>query len=171
MRRPALRAAGQGFPPWTRGILQPLRVSDGTTKIPAMNRRRVGQDQPRRPFGRPQKPTWAYCLRLPLDVAEQVEVDAREAGYPTAVAFLRALATKRRPPYILKHRVYAELLRQLVRLGTNVNQLTRSVNAGKAPYIPLEMLQEVPLLLRRIYDFLLDPFEPSPLRKPPPPDE
>ena len=138
-----------------------------------MSRRRAGPDQPPRPFGRPRKTgAWSYCLRLPLEVAEEVEQDARAAGYPTAVAFLRALATKRRPPYILKHRVYAELLRQLVRLATNVNQLTRAVNAGKAPYVPLEVLQEVSRLLRCIYDFILDPFEPAPLnRKTPPADE
>ena len=138
-----------------------------------MSRRRAGPDQPPRPFGRPRKTgAWSYCLRLPLEVAEEVEQDARAAGYPTAVAFLRALATKRRPPYILKHRVYAELLRQLVRLATNVNQLTRAVNAGKAPYVPPEGLQEVSHLLRCIQDFILDPFEPAPLhRKTTPADE
>lgn len=124
-----------------------------------MKTRRVGPDQARRPFGRPPRDSVEFHVRLPATVADEVETDAREAGYPSAVAYIRAQMTTRTRPPVLKHRVYAELVRQLTKLGNNLNQLTRAVHAGRAPYIPLEVLtEETPRLLRTLHEFLLDPY-------------
>ncbi len=122
-----------------------------------MSRRRVGPDQAPRPFGRPLRLSVEYHVRLPAAVADAIDRDAKDAGYPSGVAFIRALASERRPPYVLKHRVYAALLRQLVRLGNNLNQLARAVNAGRAPYLDLEAIDDSRALLKRIHAFLLDP--------------
>lgn len=158
MRRPA--PTGRllpGLPALDPGILQPLRVLDGESKVSAMPRRRVGPDQAPRPFGRPANPSVPLCLRLRPSILEEVEADARDAGYPSAVAYIRALVETRTRPPVLNHRVYAELLRQLIKVGTNLNQLARAVNAGRAPYLPVSVLDDTQNLLARIYAFLLAP--------------
>ena len=74
--------------------------------------------------------TYKFCLRLTPQVRAKLEADAKRCGL-TKSALLRrmisGLEVKARPSQELR-----ELRAEIHRIGVNINQIARSVNAGIA---------------------------------------
>lgn len=88
---------------------------------------------------------------------ERLTADALELGYASPSSFARRLLTDRATPPPIRREVYRELLEQVLRIGNNVNQLTRAVHEGRATYIDPATLQAALDLLRQVRHFLLSP--------------
>ena len=90
--------------------------------------------------------TYKFCLRLTPQERAKLEADAKRCGL-TKSALLRrmisGLEVKARPSQELR-----ELRAEIHRIGVNINQIARSVNAGIATR---QDAKEALFLLRQVY--------------------
>ena len=90
--------------------------------------------------------TYKFCLRLTPQERAKLEADAKRCGL-TKSALLRrmisGLEVKARPSQELR-----ELRAEFHRIGVNINQIARSVNAGIATR---QDAKEALILLRQVY--------------------
>lgn len=93
-----------------------------------------------------KKTTYELCLRLNTDEVQKLQTDAENSGLSRS-AYLRRLIMgakiRPRPPKELQ-----ELYTEINRIGNNINQIARSVNAGIASP---KTAEESLFLLHKIY--------------------
>ena len=93
--------------------------------------------------------TYKICLRLTPQERAKLEADAKRCGL-TKSALLRrmisGLEVKARPSQELR-----ELRTEIHRIGNNINQIARSVNAGIAT---AEDARQALFLLRQVYQLM-----------------
>jgi hypothetical protein len=122
-----------------------------------------------------QRPHTVAC-RLSDDEREVLRANANKAGLAVG-AFLRAVGTgnagpraQRRPP--ADHLALRQILGNLGRIGNNINQIARALNAGAQAHIP-ELPQALAALLEirdAIFAALgMTPSSPPATTKPPSP--
>lgn len=92
---------------------------------------------------------YELCLRLNADEAKKLMKDAKRCGLSRS-AYLRALIMKTQVKEC-QTKELRDLYAEINKIGSNINQIARSVNAGIATP---ETAAESVFLLRRIHDLL-----------------
>lgn len=96
-----------------------------------------------------KKTVHELCLRLNAAEAEKLIQDAKRCGLSRS-AYLRSLIMKT-PVKECQAKELRDLYAEINKIGSNINQIARSVNAGIAsPETAAESL----FMLRRIYDLM-----------------
>lgn len=93
--------------------------------------------------------TRELCLRLTASEAQKLHADAKRCGLSRS-AYLRRLI-KKTPIKVRPTEAIRDLYTEINRIGNNINQIARSVNAGIAS--PETAAQAV-FLMRKVYDLM-----------------